>query len=234
MTMMESIPAQIGANNELSCFLLQNRFDVNYTSYFTEGFGFDKEWHKDFIPHRRRMNLVQFITFRLADSLPQSVLKEIALEIHLLDKSDQGAEKRKRYQYWLDRGLGCCALEKPEMAEVVWEAFQYHNGTKYELLGWSIMPNHVHVLIWVKHNLSKIIQSWKSYTGKWALAHNIEFGLGLEKNAKAFWMSEYWDRFIRNEEHFNNTLRYILNNPMMAGLPTGHIAYTYTGCSMER
>lgn len=34
------------------------------------------------------------------------------------------------------------------------------------------------VLIWVKHKLSNIVQSWKSYTGKWGLAHNIELQLG--------------------------------------------------------
>ena len=56
--------------------------------------------------------------------------------------------------------------------------------------------------------------------------------LGIDKGATAFWMSDYWDRFIRNEEHFNNTVRYILNNPVKAGLPQGHIAYEFTGCNL--
>ena len=206
---------------------------TNYAAYFTENFGFQEEWYGKYIPHRDQKNLVQFITFRLADSLPQEVLKVIKKEIQNLSNDKKDVEKRSLYQYWLDQGLGCCALAKREMAEVVMEALQYHDGKKYDLLVWSIMPNHVHVLIWVKHDLSNIIQSWKSYTGKWGLAHNQELKLGIEQNAKSFWMSDYWDRFIRNEEHFNNTVQYILNNPAKAGLPHSHIAYEFTGCNLS-
>jgi REP element-mobilizing transposase RayT len=33
-----------------------------------------------------------------------------------------------------------------------------------------------------------------------------------------FWSKEYFDRFIRNQEHFNKTVSYIENNPVKAGL----------------
>lgn len=125
-----------------------------------------------------------------------------------------------------------CALAKREMAETVWNALNYHDGKKYDLLVWSIMPNHIHVLIWAKHKLSNIVQSWKSYTGKWGLAFNKEYSLGLEADAEAFWMPDYWDRFIRNEEHFNNTVNYILKNPSKAGLSPGHVAFEFTGSKL--
>ncbi|WDE98878.1 transposase [Lentisphaera profundi] len=32
------------------------------------------------------------------------------------------------------------------------------------------------------------------------------------------WQNEYWDRFIRNENHFQNAIHYILENPVKAGL----------------
>jgi putative transposase len=32
------------------------------------------------------------------------------------------------------------------------------------------------------------------------------------------WQNEYWGRFIRNENHFQNSIRYILENPVKAGL----------------
>jgi type I restriction enzyme R subunit len=109
----------------------------------------------------------------------------------------------------------------------------YHNGEKYDLLAWSIMPNHVHVLIKANESLPKIVQSWKSYTGKWALANNKKYNLGLQSDAESFWMPEYWDRFIRDEEHFNSTVRYILNNPIKANLPKNNIAYLYRGCYLS-
>ena len=32
------------------------------------------------------------------------------------------------------------------------------------------------------------------------------------------WQKEYWDRFIRDENHFQNSVRYIMETPMKAGL----------------
>jgi type I site-specific restriction-modification system R (restriction) subunit len=119
------------------------------------------------------------------------------------------------------------------MAQVVQEALLHHNGDKYDLLAWSIMPNHVHILIKAKSDLVRIIQSWKSYTGKWALANIKKYNLGIDSDAKQFWMPEYWDRFIRDEEHFNNTVRYILNNPVKAKLPENHPAYLYKGLMLQ-
>ncbi len=116
------------------------------------------------------------------------------------------------------------------MAEIMQEALLHHDGEKYDLLAYSIMPNHVHVLIKTTGDLVRIIQSWKSFTGKWALANNKKYNLGLDENASAFWMPEYWDRFIRDEDHFNNTVRYILNNPEKANLPEENIAYLFRDC----
>ena len=33
-----------------------------------------------------------------------------------------------------------------------------------------------------------------------------------------FWMEEYFDRYVRNADHFRNTVNYIENNPVKAGL----------------
>ena len=119
------------------------------------------------------------------------------------------------------------------MAQVVYEALKFHDGDKYNLLSWSIMPNHVHVLIKTKDDLSKIIQSWKSFTGKWALKNNKKYNLGIPQSANKVWMPEFWDRFIRDEEHFNNTVAYILNNPSKSKLPKESAAYRFLGCTIS-
>ncbi|MDA3882179.1 MAG: HsdR family type I site-specific deoxyribonuclease [Bacteroidales bacterium] len=205
---------------------------TNYSSYFTKSFGYPDEWHVTNLPHRNKAGLVQFITFRLADSIPQQVLKDIELELKSLSDDKKAIEKRKRYQFWLDKGLGCCALANREMAQVVQEALLYHDDKKYNLLAWSIMSNHVHVLIHTRNDLRRIVQSWKSFTGKWALNNNKKYNLGIDTNASSFWMPDYWDRFIRDEDHFNNTVRYILNNPLKANLPKEHTAWLFRGCHL--
>lgn len=64
--------------------------------------------------------------------------------------------------------------------------------------------------------MSKIVQSWKSFTGRWALEKNAELGLGIPGGA--LWMREYWDRYIRDADHFDNVRAYIERNPVAAGL----------------
>lgn len=76
------------------------------------------------------------------------------------------------------------------------------------------MPNHVHVLLTPtgSHTLSSIVGSWKSFTAKQAN--------GLLGRAGPFWEPDYFDRYIRNEEHFARTVVYIENNPVAAKLCT--------------
>ena len=195
-----------------------------------------KVWYsRGYLPHYDQMGLLQFITFRLADSLPQDKLQQLEEELKEIKEAELGfgvprlksesfaieVEKRKRIEQWLDAGMGCCALRHPQMAQVTQETLILFDSEKYRLLAWCIMPNHVHVLIEPKVPVSKIVQSWKSYTGRWARQHDAELGLGVP--GKHFWMREYWDRYIRDENHFHSTIAYIHDNPVKAGL----CAYSY-------
>ena len=182
--------------------------------------GAPKGWYsRGYIPHLDVPGILQFITFRIADSLPQSVLKQLEQELVQCPISKREGERRKKIEQWLDAGLGCCALRHPLLAEVMQQTLQKFDGERYRLIAWCIMPNHVHVLIEPEISLPKILQSWKSFTGSWAISHNAELGHGVSRMAKNhFWMREYWDRYIRDEEHFNRTINYIHNNPVKAGL----------------
>src|SRR5690606_11193474 len=51
----------------------------------------------------------------------------------------------------------------------------------------------------------------------------------IPPDKKKFWMPEYWDRYIRNAEHFQNTIQYILDNPLNANLPEDAIAHQFKG-----
>ena len=96
------------------------------------------------------------------------------------------------------------------------ETLEKHDPERYRLIAWCVMPNHVHVLIAPKESLFKVVQSWKSYTGRWAMRKNAELGLGVP--GRAFWMREYWDRYIRDERHFQQVVDYIHRNPVKTGL----------------
>lgn len=78
------------------------------------------------------------------------------------------------------------------------------------------MPNHVHILIEPLTDLALILQGWKSFTARWIMARNTELGLGIP--GKNLWMREYWDRYIRDAEHYQKVVEYIHRNLVRAGL----------------
>jgi putative transposase len=112
------------------------------------------------LPHFDEPLLVQFITYRLADSLP--------LEARLRLKELPEERRTARIQDLLDQGTGACHLMNPGIASIVQENLLHFDGEKYFALAWCIMPNHVHTLIHIRpgFSLPKIVQGWKSYTSK--------------------------------------------------------------------
>lgn len=176
------------------------------------------EWRsRGYLPHRDRARLVQSITFRLADSLPQSLLTR--MEQRLLHEAEdrRDIERRRAIEQWLDAGEGCCALGHPEAAACVQSALLHFDGDRYRVLAWVTMPNHVHVLIEPADAVSRIVHSWKSFTAHWLLQHNHRLALGIP-DSNQVWMREYWDRFIRDVDHLRATINYIHRNPVKAGL----------------
>jgi putative transposase len=86
------------------------------------------------------------------------------------------------------------------------------DGLRYNRFSWCVMPNHEHSLMtrFEDAKLEDIMQAHKSYT-----AHEAN---KLRNRKGTFWMREYYDRMIRNEEHFHKALRYIEGNPVKARL----------------
>jgi REP element-mobilizing transposase RayT len=91
-------------------------------------------------------------------------------------------------------------------------ALLFFDGERYRMHAWVVMPNHVHALFTPLNGLglAEILRSWKSFTSKEA---NKLLG-----QTGHFWQCEYFDRFIRDAEHFDNVVRYIESNPVKAGL----------------
>jgi REP element-mobilizing transposase RayT len=122
------------------------------------------------------------------------------------------------------RGSGHCWLQQSEIARIVEDALLHFDGDRYRLIAWTIMPNHVHVLIEPigGHDLGSIVSSWKRFSARMA---NRALG-----RSGPFWQDDYWDTYIRNERHFESTVGYIESNPVKAGLakepadwPWGHM-----------
>jgi putative transposase len=162
-----------------------------------------KGWHsRGYLPHFDSPETVQFVTFRLADSLPKAVAEMLMHredDVHRIDRD-------------LDTGLGACWLRRAEIASLVQNALLHFDGQRYRLLAWCLMPNHVHVIVEMLdgHSLSGIVRSWKSFTARQANMHLGRSG--------PFWHADYFDRYMRNEDHLAQTVEYVEQNPVKAGL----------------
>ena len=55
------------------------------------------------------------------------------------------------------------------------------------------------------------MKSWKSFTSR-------RFAVDEHLGYRPQWQRGYWDRYIRNEAHYRDAVRYIVNNPLEAGL----------------
>ncbi|MBL8780020.1 MAG: transposase [Alphaproteobacteria bacterium] len=172
-----------------------------------------KVWHsRGYLPHWEAGEVAQSITFRMADSLPAALLERWQGELETLSAMERDQERRRRIEQALDSGHGSGALARADVGEVVENALLHFDMQRYRLHAWSIMPNHVHVLITPlgAATLSEIVHSWKSFTAKKANA--------LLQMDGAFWAQEYFDRAVRDDAHYANAVAYIAMNPVKAGL----------------
>ena len=95
-------------------------------------------WHeRGYLPHCDYPGLIQFVTFRLGDSMPASRRGEWE---HLF-KIEDVREKRTKLEEYLDRGVGECHLRNARIAKLTEEALLHFHNERYELQAWCVMPN---------------------------------------------------------------------------------------------
>ena len=175
------------------------------------------------LPHWRQSGATYFITFRLADSLPQSVLHQwrheraIWLRWHPAPWSaDEQLEYEERFTYrlqeWLDAGTGACHLRRPDVRAKVERSLLHFDGKHYDIDAFVVMPNHVHLVIAPREgfHLSMILRGIKGVS-----ANGCNKLLGRKST---FWMDESYDHIVRDASELIIFRNYIAANPEKAGL----------------
>jgi REP element-mobilizing transposase RayT len=179
------------------------------------------------LPHLEQPGATYFATFRLADAVPAGPLAEFVRQKREWLAAQPGRpwpvdiereyHRRfsKRFERWLDRGYGSCLLKNPDNAAIVAETLRHFEGERSLLHAWVVMPNHAHVLFTQlgDHTLASLMHSWKGFSARQINARMNQTG--------TIWQKSYFDRMIRDWDHFANCARYIRNNPLKAKLQTG-------------
>lgn len=185
------------------------------------------------LPHWHQDDKHVFVTFRLADSLPQVKLRDLQEKKSIWLKGHPkpwDVEVEKEYydkfaltiDRWLDANYGECLLKLPQNRKITEDALLYFDGERYYLKAFVVMPNHVHLLMQMKEgfNLEKVMYSLKSFTAK-------QINKVMHRTGR-LWQSEYFDRIIRSEEHYKHVLKYIVsNNRELAKIIDDSIPYCF-------
>lgn len=182
------------------------------------------------LPHWQQPGATYFLTFRLGDSIPATLRRqwETEREQWLLHQPQPwSAETESEYHtrfsgqidQWLDAGHGDCLLRDPDTRQIVENSLRHFDNAEHSHHAWVIMPNHVHCLTTLAPpaRLEKIIKSWKGFSATSINKHLTRTG--------PLWQEDYFDRLIRDPNHFTNCVRYIRRNPTKAGLKAG--AFTH-------
>ncbi len=156
------------------------------------------------LPHRHELGQPLFVTFRLYGSLPAG--REFPAESMTSGQAFLAMDRL------LDGGrVGPIHLRRPEIASLVRDSILHCARVDYDLHAWVIMPNHVHMLITPRTDVPFFLRRLKGYTAR--QANQL-----LHQSGQAFWQDESYDHLVRSAQEFRNIERYILGNPVRAGL----------------
>ncbi|MHB8542016.1 MAG: transposase [Candidatus Acidiferrales bacterium] len=166
------------------------------------------------MPHFERSGATYFVTFRLADSMPQAILERFEKQkrLALAAGKSPATHLARSIERYLDAGAGKCHLRRDAAAGSVANVLRHFDGARYRLAAWCVMPNHVHVIFQPLngHKLADILHTWKSYSAK-----SVNRQLGLSGR---LWQREYYDRLIRDQRELACAIAYVAENPRKARL----------------
>lgn len=183
-------------------------------------------WHRGHnLPHFDAAKVYQSISYRLADSVPRSTITSFERRLDSLTSGERSRRLRFLIESYADASYGECLLSDHDVARIVYDCWSEGNGCTHHLIAWVIMPNHVHLLIKQVDGfpLGKLVQRWKSGSSRL-----INRTLG---RSGRLWMPDYWDRYVRDHEHFRRVAAYIHDNPVKAGLCSTPSAWPWSSAS---
>lgn len=175
------------------------------------------------LPHWRQQGATYFVTFHLADALPDAKRNELASmrrEWDLRDPPPRSEATWTEYaktvfqevEKWMNAGHGDCWFRQPQYAAELRRAILHFHQQRYEVGSFVIMANHCHLAIrpFDDCKLEEEVGAMKNVAAN--------FVNQREGRRGPLWQQESYDRIIRDEEHLYRVVQYIGANPRRAGI----------------
>ena len=192
-------------------------------------------------PHRHQPAAICFLTMRLNDSIPKSViqrwhrekvdyLRRLGMAVDRDWKrgyeqlmTEQQAKFNKQFsrqrETTLDECLGACELADPRARKEVAKTLEHFHRQRYWMGDYIIMPNHIHCLVaFLDNDVAKTQPgSWMRFS-----ARQINPLLG---RTGGLWFPEPFDHLVRSEHQLKYLRSYIADNPKKAKLKPKAFSY---------
>jgi REP element-mobilizing transposase RayT len=185
------------------------------------------------LPHFQPAGATFHVVVKLDGAVPLSVVEALRQErdAALGHRPGQLAWQRSHFIN-MERDLDACTmgprwLAESQIAALVRDAIHHRDGSDWDLIAYTIMPNHVHIVAipglasdGTPRALPDLLGSFKRYTATKANE--------MLKRRGAFWQQESYDRAIRDGDELRRTVLYVINNPVKAGLVDDGAVWAWT------
>ena len=118
----------------------------------------------------------------------------------------------------------------------------YRYKQEFKVLGYVIMPDHVHLIIWPfgDSTVSDVMRDYKEFTAKRVIrqaevegvTHWVrdfrQAGQETSRSQNKVWQDSYWDENVYTERVLRKKLNYVHRNPLHAGLAERPADYPYS------
>ena len=139
-----------------------------------------------------------------------------------------GFEYRGRHSYFLT----FCTYQRREVfrdssiaAMVLRQVLLAAARFEFAVFAYCLMPDHVHLLLRGKSTLADL--------RRFAKRAKQSTGQIYRRNTKMpLWQEGYYDRVVRPEEDLSAIARYIIENPVRAGLVKSPLEYPFVGSDL--
>ncbi len=215
-----------------------------------------RDFYRRNLPHWLPEGQTFFITYRLTNSLPMHVIQQlqderereqqrIRAQFSGLQQQQELYNLAKRYFGHFDAWLDRCVAESPrwlaqeDIARIVADQIHALDSQRYRLVAYCIMPNHVHELVDTSDYAFPEIAPHEGPAAPYPLTDIMRLLKGRTSRlcnqalgrTGAFWHHESYDHVVRDGKEFERIFRYILDNPVKAGLVKEWRDWPFTYCA---
>lgn len=130
---------------------------------------------------------------------------------------------QRRYFLTICAYQRCARFSEPKLVGALIDQLRTCSAShQLDVIAYCFMPDHVHLLVegtTDESNLQEFVRVWKQRTAYAA----------RRTDGNPLWQRGYYEHILRSDESLDQTVGYVLENPIRAGLVTSAADYPWIG-----